>query len=205
MTRTIGIDLDGTLVDSMPSLEALAIKLFYDRYGMDLGVGRALYRQTCGVPFREQVNEIFPGHPENANTVVTFENTKEGKVYPRTRPFGYAGEVLRALPGLGWRPVLISATTPQLSAALLKRLDLEIDIAIGSSKVQMLKTQDVVAFIGDTHRDARAALQAGALFLGVRGMFPDMPYATLADVAESALGVEHASDLAHELLAHGTR
>ena len=60
-------DLDGTLIDSMPTLADLATEVMEAVYGTPRILARELYLATCGLPFVKQLEEIFPGDARNAD------------------------------------------------------------------------------------------------------------------------------------------
>ena len=72
-------DLDGTLIDSMPTLADLATEVIEDRYGTPRILARELYLATCGLPFVKQLEEIFPEDPRNAEASADFEARKPAR------------------------------------------------------------------------------------------------------------------------------
>src|SRR5260221_14050443 len=71
--RVLLCDLDGTLIDSMPTLADLATEVMESTYGTPRILGRELYLATCGLPFVKQIEEIYPGDPRNAGASELFE------------------------------------------------------------------------------------------------------------------------------------
>ena len=72
-------DLDGTLIDSMPTLADLATEVIEARYARRGVLARELYLATCGLPFDQQLEEIFPDDPRNADASAEFEGAQAGR------------------------------------------------------------------------------------------------------------------------------
>ena len=66
LPRVLLCDLDGTLIDSMPTLADLATEVMESTHGTPRILARELYLATCGLPFVKQLEEIYPGDPRNA-------------------------------------------------------------------------------------------------------------------------------------------
>jgi phosphoglycolate phosphatase-like HAD superfamily hydrolase len=77
--RVLLCDLDGTLIDSMPTLAEIAAEVMDEVYGTPGALARELYLATCGVPFAAQLEEIYPGDPRNAAASDTFESRKPAR------------------------------------------------------------------------------------------------------------------------------
>ena len=72
-------DLDGTLIDSMPTLADLATEVMEALYGTPRILARELYLATCGLPFVKQLEEIFPDDARNADASAQFEARKPAR------------------------------------------------------------------------------------------------------------------------------
>src|SRR4029079_17301195 len=66
LPKVLLCDLDGTLIDSMPTLAEIATDVMEEVFGTPRVLGRELYLATCGIPFAKQLEEIYPGDPRNA-------------------------------------------------------------------------------------------------------------------------------------------
>src|SRR5450432_886201 len=77
--RVLLCDLDGTLIDSMPTLADLATEVMESTYGTPRMLARELYLATCGLPFVKQLEEIYPGDPRNAGASDLFEGRKPAR------------------------------------------------------------------------------------------------------------------------------
>src|SRR5579864_2781581 len=63
LPRVLLCDLDGTLIDSMPTLAEIASEVMEEVYATPAILSRELYLATCGLPFAGQLEEIYPGDP----------------------------------------------------------------------------------------------------------------------------------------------
>jgi phosphoglycolate phosphatase-like HAD superfamily hydrolase len=76
LPRVLLCDLDGTLIDSMPTLADLATEVMESVYGTPRILARELYLATCGLPFIKQLEDIYPGDPRNPGASDLFEGRK---------------------------------------------------------------------------------------------------------------------------------
>src|SRR5436190_1421711 len=76
LPRVVMCDLDGTLIDTMPILADLATVVMNEIYAMPAPLARELYLATCGLPFIQQLEKIFPGDERNAGASDLFEGRK---------------------------------------------------------------------------------------------------------------------------------
>lgn len=72
-------DLDGTLVDTMPILADIAQENMHATYGTPIDVARERYLGTCGIPFRQQLEVIYPGDTRNDGCAARFEAAKPAR------------------------------------------------------------------------------------------------------------------------------
>src|ERR1700759_2102728 len=79
LPRVLLCDLDGTLIDSMPTLADLATEVMESVYGTPKILARELYLATCGLPFVKQLEDIYPGDPRNAGASDLFEGRKPAR------------------------------------------------------------------------------------------------------------------------------
>src|SRR5262245_18700994 len=79
LPKVLLCDLDGTLIDSMPTLADLATEVIEERYGTPRILARELYLATCGLPFVKQLEEIFPDDARNADASADFEARKPAR------------------------------------------------------------------------------------------------------------------------------
>ena len=79
LPRVLLCDLDGTLIDSMPTLADLATEVMESVYGTPRILARELYLATCGLPFIKQLEDIYPGDPRNQGASDLFEGRKPAR------------------------------------------------------------------------------------------------------------------------------
>jgi len=79
LPRVLLCDLDGTLIDSMPTLADLATEVMESVYGTPRILARELYLATCGLPFVKQLEDIYPGDPRNPCASDLFEGRKPAR------------------------------------------------------------------------------------------------------------------------------
>src|ERR1700749_2720623 len=88
LPRALLCDLDGTLIDSMPTLADIASEVMESTYGTSRAAARELYLGTCGVPFAAQLEEIFPGDPRTPGASDRFEAAKPARCGAIQMPAG---------------------------------------------------------------------------------------------------------------------
>ena len=79
LPKVVLCDLDGTLIDTMPVLADLATEVMTGMYGIPRALARELYLATCGLPFAEQLEDIFPGDVRNPTASDLFEGRKPAR------------------------------------------------------------------------------------------------------------------------------
>lgn len=181
----VALDLDGTVADTMPGLQELAVGLFVERYGLPEVEACERYRETIGAPFERQLEQIFPKDKRNERTALNFRALKFRSL--RTaQPFTDVREALRLLLTYGWVVFIVSSTELRWVNWFIERNHLEFLVTnvLGneggdtkaaqiSSLVDELKLLPCeVTLIGDAPLDAEYARQAGVSFLAVTTTFP---------------------------------
>src|ERR1051325_5694866 len=78
LPKVLLCDLDGTLIDSMPTLADLATEVIEARYGTPRILARELYLATCGLPFVKQLEEMFPDDARNPEGSAAFGSPNNG-------------------------------------------------------------------------------------------------------------------------------
>ena len=73
MIRLVIFDLDGTLIESMEEYAELAADLIRQHYGWPAEKAKKEYLRTSGLPFRDQLEILFPGSPLNPKIAEKFE------------------------------------------------------------------------------------------------------------------------------------
>lgn len=183
----IAFDFDGTLVDSMPGLTALACAVAGKYYERPLTPEQ--YQATSGLPFAEQMHEIYGWHHPDALREFAARKvavTSQAPLLPRT----VMG--LLMLRFLKVPTAVVSSTVHDLVADRLRDvvwythagaylhvapepllttvLGLRPEDPVSSTKAHQLRSlAGVTLFVGDSARDERYAAQAGVRFLRYQG------------------------------------
>ena len=193
-------DLDGTLLDSMPTLTAIATALITEQYGIDVEVARRRYLETAGTDFATQLEELFPSHLANGEVGAEFERRKEHALRD-VRPFAEAMPTLRRFQSEGVRQFVCSSTCDHLVVAALQRtgllacLDGWTGYDAGFDKG--LQIRSLVAehgldsartlFLGDSPRDSDYARRGGVTFRGIARSHDAKPFLRMGAEASTDL------------------
>lgn len=181
--RLAMFDLDGTLIDTMGHFADLAASLIQEHYGVEWAVARKRYLQTSGIPFRQQLEVIFPQDERNEPVAATYERDKTGICLRAEFPADVA-TALRELQSRGI-PVVISSNSAQhFVDELAERAPVDFDLALGFGEglakgephvEHVMAAFDVqpqeILFCGDSLKDGELAARCGQRFVGVVGTF----------------------------------
>jgi len=176
-------DLDGTLIDTMPVLADLATEVMTGIYGIPRVLGRELYLATCGLPFIEQLEDIFPGDPRNSGASDLFEGRKPSRCSAARMP----EDTRLALCNLRARGVRIAVSSNNgcenvESFARLSGFPFDLvmgyggGLAKGRPHIELAERQFCVdrqemLFVGDSLHDGEIAYLAKIPFVGLAGTF----------------------------------
>jgi len=177
-------DFDGTIADTMPFLTKLAVDLLTKHYPVEPAAARKQYLETVGVDFASQLEELFPGHPENEVVAAAFEAAKRAGALD-CPVFSDVVGVLELLDRRGVRRFVCSSTTREFVVSYLRSHALEawFDDCLGyepglgkARQVELIlarhgiEPQEVV-FVGDAPRDHELLQGTGVRFVGIRRLF----------------------------------
>lgn len=187
-------DFDGTIADTMPLLSTIAATLLRSRYGLNPRSALTLYNSNTGATFSEQLQELFPYHKRNEETVTFFNDVKR-LVYDVARPTPRARDVLNELRDRGIATAVVSSTEHDIVKAFITEHALPVDVVYGlhhpdlrspyasypgglelSDKAEQLRVaagKGPACFIGDSRRDAGYAREAQLPFAKVHGISLD--------------------------------
>jgi phosphoglycolate phosphatase-like HAD superfamily hydrolase len=183
LPRLLLCDLDGTLIDSMPTLADLATEVMEEVYETPRILARELYLATCGRPFVQQLEEIFPGDPRNAGASATFEGRKPARCGAIAMPT----ETRRALERLrrdGVRVAVSSNNGVENVATFAASAGFRFDLVLGfggglakgkphldaASTAFGIARQEML-FVGDSLHDGEIAEREGVPFVGIATTF----------------------------------
>jgi phosphoglycolate phosphatase-like HAD superfamily hydrolase len=183
LPRVLLCDLDGTLVDSMPTLADLATEVMERMYGTPRLLARELYLATCGLPFVKQLEEIYPGDARNPGASDLFEGRKPA----RCGAIRMSAETRRALERMRARGVRVAVSSNNgidNVDAFVRSGDFTFDLVLGfggglaKGRPHLDKTSSVfgvgrqeMLFVGDSLHDGEIAEREGVPFVGVAGTF----------------------------------
>jgi phosphoglycolate phosphatase len=211
VVRAIMFDLDGTLIDTMGGFADVAAAVMAKRHGLELAHARRRYMETSGIPFRQQLEVIAPGHADNDAASDEFEHRKrmvcdEARMTPETVA------ALEQLRRAGIKLVVSSNGAQhfvdQFQAQETFRFDLALgfDASAGLAKGKphvehACKTlglsRDGIVFCGDSLKDGELARDNGLAFVGRIGTFTrddfrrwDANATAVADIAALAAYLE---------------
>lgn len=203
--KAIVFDFDGTIANTMPVLESIAVELLQENYGLGEEFARLGYISTTGLPFCQQIDLLFPNHARNQIVVDAFEKMKLERIFEQPL-FEDTIETLDDLRERGYN-IAVSSSTIQFTIEeyckrvnIADRLDLILGFAPGfeKGKGHIARTCEVlgvtpenILFVGDSLKDADRAIESQVAFIGRTGMFsredfvkiiPDCP--TVAELNE---------------------
>lgn len=176
-------DLDGTLIDTMPTLADIAAEVMERFYGTPGILARELYLATCGLPFASQLEEIYPGDPRNRVASETFEAAKPARCSKVQMPADTrrALDVLRAS---GVRVVVSSNNGIENVETFAQGSDFRFDLTLGFggglakgrphfdavSRFFQIDRQQML-FVGDSLHDGEIAEREGVPFVALATTF----------------------------------
>ncbi|HVV17715.1 MAG TPA: HAD hydrolase-like protein [Polyangia bacterium] len=183
LPKVLLCDLDGTLIDTMPTLADIAAEVMERFYGTPGILARELYLATCGLPFASQLEEIYPGDPRNEDASSTFEAIKPA----RCNKIEMAADTRRALDTLraaGVRIVVSSNNGVENVDAFAQASSYEFALTLGFggglakgrphfdavSRFFQIDRQQML-FVGDSLHDGAIAEREGVPFVAVATTF----------------------------------
>jgi phosphoglycolate phosphatase len=183
LPKALLCDLDGTLIDSMPTLAEIATEVMEEVFAMPRVLGRELYLATCGLPFAQQLEEILPGDPRNAGAAATFEARKPARCNTIQLPSDTRA-ALERMRHAGVRIVVSSNNGTENVDAFARNAGFPFDLLLGfgdglakgkphldaCSRAFGLDRQEML-FIGDSLHDGEIAEREGIPFVGLATTF----------------------------------
>ncbi|MCI4355562.1 MAG: HAD hydrolase-like protein [Thermoplasmata archaeon] len=116
-------DVDGTLLDDMGSISALAGRVLAETFGTPEAEGRLHYLATTGMPFEAQLAQLYdwaPAH-ERASVARTFHMRKVVEAYANAHPFPEVPKLLKRLAADGWTLSVSTGAEREMADLVLER------------------------------------------------------------------------------------
>lgn len=163
---TIGFDLDLTLINSRPGIEAV-----YRALSDETGVDVDLTRLVIGPPLEPELAKFFPAD-QVAALADRYRALYAAVAISPTVALPGAHEAIASVHEQGGRAVVITSKFRPNALLHLRTLGLDVDDVIGSAfgdgKRDALKNHNAYAYVGDFEHDMRSARAAGVVAVGVR-------------------------------------
>lgn len=176
-------DLDGTLIDTMPTLADLAAEVMSEAYQMPRSLAREMYVATCGLPFFQQLEAICPEDLRNAAVAERFELAKPALCRSARMPAD-TRRALITLQGRGVRIVVSSNNGKENVEAFAESSGFAFDLVLGfgdglakgdphiaRAEQAFRVRRDQMMFIGDSLHDGEIAANSRIPFVGMAGTF----------------------------------
>ena len=183
LPKVLLCDLDGTLIDSMPTLADLATEVIEERYETPRILARELYLATCGLPFVKQLEEIFPEDPRNAEASADFEARKPARCGGIKMP-AETRRALEEMRDMGVKIAVSSNNGTDNVDAFARGAGFKFDLVLGyggglakgrthldATSRQFGASRQEMLFIGDSLHDGEIAEREGIPFVGLATTF----------------------------------
>jgi phosphoglycolate phosphatase-like HAD superfamily hydrolase len=183
LPRVLLCDLDGTLIDTMPTLADLAADVMSEAYAMPKSLAREMYVATCGLPFFQQLEAICPQDLRNAAVSARFEAEKPALCRSVRMPAD-TRRALITLQGRGVRIVVSSNNGKENVDAFAQSSGFAFDLVLGfgdglaKGAPHITRAEETfqigrgeMMFIGDSLHDGDIATATGIPFVGLAGTF----------------------------------
>jgi len=179
-------DLDGTILDDLGLISAVAADVMLAAFGTPVDEGRIHYLATTGMPFEAQLAQLYPTAPPalRASTARTFHQRKVTEAYSKAKPFPEIPKMLKRLGSERWTLAVSTGSETEMAELLLEREGLRywFEEVLGSA--EGTKREHLVEYrrrfpgvpmflVGDSRFDMEAAQSApGVIALGRASALP---------------------------------
>jgi len=116
-------DLDGTILDDMPLISAVAADVMAKAFGTPEDEARIHYLATTGMPFEAQLAQLYPEAPAElrASTARTFHQRKVTEAYAKAHPFPEVPKLLNTLDRERWTLAVGTGAETEMADLILER------------------------------------------------------------------------------------
>ncbi len=168
MSLVVGFDLDLTLVDSRPSVVAVAEVLAAEE---GRPIDGQLWASRLGPPLEQELAHWVPA--EDVERVAWRYRALMAEIgVPRSVLLPYAAESVSAVRELGGQVVVVTAKQETLARLTLDYVGIVVDHVVGwvwrEAKGVALRELGATIYVGDHPHDVDGARAAGAVSVGVR-------------------------------------
>ncbi|MGB8651042.1 MAG: ATP-dependent sacrificial sulfur transferase LarE [Mycobacteriales bacterium] len=168
MDLVVGFDLDLTLVDSRPSVVAVAEVLSAEE---GVPIDGHQWAARLGPPLEQELAHWVA--PERVDAVARRYRALMAEIgVPQSVPLPGATAAVAAVRDLGGRVVVVTAKQEVLARQTLEHLGIEVDDVVGwawrEAKGEALREHGATVYVGDHPDDVIGARAAGAVSVGVR-------------------------------------
>jgi len=177
--KAILFDLDGTLIDTMEGFADLAAELIKRDFDVDLATARRNYITTSGIPFKHQLEVMFPGDSRNFDVQKEFEERKQN-VFFNTIPDNDTIDAVRRLKEMDIKVIVSSNNYHDFVLKYFsKNNSLKFDMILGYKDgfakgkdhiLHVVNAFDILKkdmiFVGDSLHDGEVAYELGIPFIG---------------------------------------
>ncbi|HKV90069.1 MAG TPA: HAD hydrolase-like protein [Thermoplasmata archaeon] len=116
-------DVDGTLLDDMGLISALAGRVLEEAFGTPAEEGRLHYLATTGMPFEAQLAQLYAEAPasERLSVARSFHLRKVTEAYAAAHPFPEVPKLLKRLAAAGWTLAVSTGAEREMADLVLER------------------------------------------------------------------------------------
>ena len=178
--RLCAFDMDGVILDSMPTLTQYAVETMRVIYKCPREFAERRYKETTGRPFVQQLDEIFPKDERNSDALRLYE-TIHAAISPALPLSPMVPMVINTLRELEISTALITSTHKSILFDQLHQVqslgfDFMGGFQDGFTKVDLLNEAmelmaifpDECILFGDTEHDRKVAKAANTKFCFIR-------------------------------------
>ncbi len=188
-TKAVIFDFDGTIADTMTFLTELAVKLITKNYNIPKQEAKIRYLESTGLNFANQIELIFPNHPNNQRVSDIFESKKSENIF-NYDIFPEVNSVFEYFADNKIKTFICSSTKQEIITRYLNLNNIGnlIDGAFGY-KIGFGKSQQIdfilhsyriqpneIIFVGDSLRDCDIAKDRDINFIGISRIFSEADF-----------------------------